>query len=92
MPFQKYMRRILYIDSLIRIKATGPVSQLSKKLQLSERTTLEHIKTMKELGCPIKYCRKRNSYCYDTVGKIVISFFDMQRTEENLGGGVIHTL
>jgi predicted DNA-binding transcriptional regulator YafY len=76
MPIRKYFKRILYIDSLIRAKATGSANQLAKRLELSERTTLEHIKIMKELGCPIKYCRKRNSYYYNREGKVVISFFD----------------
>jgi biotin operon repressor len=78
MAVQKYLERIRYIDNLIRTKATGSATQLAKKLALSERTVLEHIKIMKELGCPIKYCRKRNSYYYNQEGKVIISFFEDQ--------------
>jgi predicted DNA-binding transcriptional regulator YafY len=88
MPLQKYIRRILYIDSLIRTKATGSVKHLSKKLNLSERTTLEYLKALKELGCPIKYCRKRNSYYYNSDGKVVLSFFDKHFTELKDPGGL----
>jgi biotin operon repressor len=88
MPLQKYIERIRYMDSLIKTKATGSAKQLAKKLVLSERTTLHHIKIMKELGCPIKYCRKRNSYYYESDGKMVISFLDNSTSNtKNFGGG-----
>lgn len=64
-----------HIDSLIRKKATGTLNQLANKLALSERTTLEYLKAMKELGCPIKYSRMRKSYYYIDEGEVVISFF-----------------
>jgi len=76
MSVQKYIERLLYIDSLIRKKATGPAKQLARKLDLSERHTLLFLKEMKELGCPIKFCRKRNSYYYDTEGEVSVSFFN----------------
>lgn len=82
MPVQKYIERIRYIDALIRTKATGSASQLAKKLHLSEPSVMKHIRAMKELGCPIKYCRKRNSYYYNGDGKVIISFFDKRNTEE----------
>ena len=88
MSFQKYFARIRHIDSLIRIKATGTVTQLAKKLNLSERTTMEYVKELKELGCPIKYCRRRKSYYYTEEGKVHISFFDKHFEElKNSGGG-----
>lgn len=88
MAIQKNIQRIVYIDSLIKTKATGSVKQLAKKLNLSERTTMEHLKEMKLLGCPIKYCRKRNSYYYSAVGEVVISFFDKHfNTPKDSGGG-----
>lgn len=88
MPVQKYIERILYIDSLIKTKATGSARQLAKKLHLSEPSVMKHIKAMKDLGCPIKYCRKRNSYYYKEEGKVIISFFDKRLNKaEELGGG-----
>lgn len=76
MPIQKYIERIRHLDSLIRKKGTGTVKQLAKKLELSESGVMKYIKEMKELGCPIKYCRNRNSYYYTEEGKVNISFFD----------------
>ncbi len=72
---QKYIERIRYIDSLISKRGTGSVEQLAAKLNLSRRTTLDYLREMKELGCPIKYCRKRNSYYYTEEGNVFISFF-----------------
>lgn len=92
MSAQKYIDRIRYIDTLIRTKATGPTKQLAKKLNLSERQTLEFLKEMKELGCPIKYSRKRQSYYYDAEGEVSISFFDkhfagIKKNNDIKGGG-----
>jgi predicted DNA-binding transcriptional regulator YafY len=87
MPVRKYIERIRYIDALIRTKATGTAKQLAKRLALSERTTLQHIKTMKELGCPIKYSRKRNSYYYADEGNVIISFFDKHFNDVKISGG-----
>ena len=91
MSVQKYFERILYIDALIKTKATGPTKQLAKKLNLSERQTLEYIKEMKELGCPIKFSRKLNSYYYDAEGEVSISFFNKHfagmKKNDDWGGG-----
>lgn len=76
MSLQKYINRIRYIDSLIKKRGTGSVEQLATKLNLSKRATLDYLKEMRELGCPIKFCRKRNSYYYTEEGNILISFFE----------------
>lgn len=88
MPIQKYIERIRYLDYLIRNKATGTVMQLAKKLELSEPGVMKYIKEMKELGCPIKYCRKRSSYYYTEEGKVYISFFDKHFEDLNNSGGI----
>ncbi|MEP7237503.1 MAG: hypothetical protein ABI685_06555 [Ferruginibacter sp.] len=92
MPVQKYIERVRYIDAKIRTKSTGSAKQLAKNLNLSERQTLEFLKEMKELGCPIKFSRKRNSYYYDAEGEVSISFFDrhfagMKKNDADKTGG-----
>ena len=81
MPVQKYFERMRYIDYLINHKATGTLNNLSGKLQLSKKATIICLNEMKELGFPIKYCRKRNSYYYSEEGRMTISLF------EKMGGG-----
>ncbi len=87
MPLKTYLNRVSYIDNLIRTKATGNVKQLAKKLNLSQRAVYDYLSVMKELGCPIKYCRKRNSYYYETDGNVIISFFDKKIGNPFSGGG-----
>lgn len=69
MSFEKYIERFRHIDSLINKKATGDTKCLAKKLGLSRSATLEYLREMKELGFPIKYCKKRRSYYYEEEGK-----------------------
>lgn len=84
MSFENYMERFRYIDSLIHKKATGDTKRLAKKLGLSRSTTLDYLKEMKELGFPIKYCRKRRSYYYQEEGKMVDHLFLKEITNEEL--------
>jgi predicted DNA-binding transcriptional regulator YafY len=71
---RKTIDRIDYLDSLIRIKATGKPRQLARKLSISERTLYEHIDLMRQLGAPIKYCKQKQSYYYQDPGKFCIHF------------------
>lgn len=61
----KYIERIQFIDKLIRTKRANTPSQLAAKTNLSERQIITFIKTMKELGAPIKYCRVQKIYFYE---------------------------
>jgi hypothetical protein len=54
------------IDQLIRLKATGTPQTLGNKLELSERQARRVIDDMKDLGLPISYCKKRQSYYYES--------------------------
>jgi len=84
MSFQKYLKRFHHIDFLVRIKGTGSIESLSKKLSLSRSSTLEHLKEMKELGFPIKYSKERTSYFYEEEGKMADRLFVKEITREDL--------
>ncbi|HEY4150965.1 MAG TPA: HTH domain-containing protein [Chitinophagaceae bacterium] len=71
---QDIFNRLERIDYLIRIKGTGTPSQLASRMGVGERTIYEYISIMKELGAPIRFCRSRQSYCYDQEGEFTISF------------------
>lgn len=66
--------RLSRIDSLIRIKGTGTPSELADKIGMSERSTYEYIRLMKDFGAPVLYSRQRKSYYYKEDGKFTISF------------------
>ena len=71
---QDIFHRLDRINHLIRIKGTGTPSQLASRVGVGERTIYEYISIMKELGCPIRFCRERRSYYYDKDGEFKITF------------------
>lgn len=70
-----YIERLKYVDYLLRTKATGNLSSLSKKLNLSRSHTVEFLNQMKAHGFPIKYCRKLGCYYYFEEGEMVKHLF-----------------
>ena len=55
---------ILRLNDLIRRKQTGTPEKLAEKFGVSDRTMDNLIKTMKNKGFPIAYCRNRQTYHY----------------------------
>jgi predicted DNA-binding transcriptional regulator YafY len=71
---QKFIARLIRIDELIIKKATGTPLQFARRLQITESTLYEDLKSMKKLGCPIYYDLYRQSYCYYENGHFFIGF------------------
>jgi predicted DNA-binding transcriptional regulator YafY len=71
---KEIFHRLSRIDSLIRIKGTGTPSELADKIGISERSTYEYIRLMKDFGAPVLYSRQRKSYYYKEDGRFTISF------------------
>ena len=71
---KEIFQRLSRIDHLIRIKGTGTPSELAGKIGISERSTYEYIRLMKEFGAPVLYSRQRKSYYYKEEGRFLISF------------------
>jgi predicted DNA-binding transcriptional regulator YafY len=80
MYYDETLKRIKFIDQLIRIKGTGPAEKLAERLGVSRATIYVYINLMKENGAPIKFCKFRKSYYYDEDGCFEIRFL---RKEEN---------
>ncbi|MDI6402566.1 hypothetical protein QLX67_11215 [Balneolaceae bacterium ANBcel3] len=75
MALYQYLNRIKRLDALIRQKRTGPPVELAEKLGISERWLYVLLEDLKlELGCPIQYDRRRQSYVYKKPGKVIIGF------------------
>jgi DNA-binding Lrp family transcriptional regulator len=74
MSSMKYIRKILRINRLIKLRATGSPRELADKLGISERSVYEYISNMKELGAPIAFSYSHNSYIYCHDGDLVIGF------------------
>ena len=71
---KEIFQRLVRIDQLIRIKATGTPVELADKLGISERSVYEYLNLMKDLGAPIKFSSYRQTYYYDEEGSFNISF------------------
>jgi predicted DNA-binding transcriptional regulator YafY len=67
-------QRLTRIDHFIRIKGTGSPAELAGKIGISERSTYEYIRLLKDFGAPVEYCRQRRSYYYRESGHFTISF------------------
>lgn len=66
--------RLEYLDSLIRLSATGNPRTLAKKLNISLRATYDYINMLKELGAPINYNRHKETYYYGEHGRFNFKF------------------
>jgi predicted transcriptional regulator len=75
MTILKHIKRLKYIDFMIKRKATGDLERFAHKNNLSKTTLSEIINDMKELGFPIKYDRQRRTYYYDEEGQMVHALF-----------------
>jgi predicted DNA-binding transcriptional regulator YafY len=71
---KEIFQRLTRIDHLIRIKGTGTPAQLAGKIGISERSTYEYLRLMKDFGAPVSYSRQRKSYYYKEEGRFTISF------------------
>jgi hypothetical protein len=75
MAILKHIRRLIYIDSLIKRKATGNLENFAARNSLSKRAMTDILTEMKELGFPIKYDRTRGTYYYHEKGAMVKNLF-----------------
>lgn len=80
MYYDETLRRIKFIDQLIRIKGTGTAEKLAQRLGVSRATVYVYLNIMKENGAPIKFCKFRQSYFYDEEGSFAIRF--LKKNEE----------
>jgi len=69
------------LDYMIRYKKTGSPEELAKKFKVSERCIRTHINTLRQLGAPIYFDRKRKSYCYSIDGFFSFTFTRTGRVE-----------
>ena len=59
------------IIELIKNEDSGNPSDFANKLNIGERMLYKYISELKiEFKAPIKYCRKRKSYCFTEKGKL----------------------
>ena len=78
------------IDQLIRMRATGNPKELADRLELSQATVFRLIDVIKELGAPVEYNLRYQSYVYIEDVNFQCGFFltDLSKTEaREVNGG-----
>lgn len=78
----KYLDRIERLHLLIKRKATGTPKALASRLEVSEASVYEYIKTLKEMGAPVVYDIYRKSYVYDKPCSLSLRY-DVQDMEDD---------
>ncbi|TRX72454.1 HTH domain-containing protein [Carboxylicivirga sp. M1479] len=68
------LERLKQINELIKTKSTGKPKEFSKKIGISESHLYRCINEIKEMGAPIKFCRKRDSYYYEKTFEIKVNY------------------
>jgi predicted DNA-binding transcriptional regulator YafY len=73
MNLEIVIEKLEKMDRLNQLQATGSPKELAGKLCVSERTVYRYIRTIKNYGSPIYFCKKRNSYCYRHKGGFCVT-------------------
>ena len=82
------LHRLIRLDHLIALKATGTPSDCAHKIGISERSLYDYLKILKEMGAPITFSRNRRTYYYKEDGRFRISFIARYKEEEMAEGMV----
>jgi biotin operon repressor len=84
MSLKYYFLKLQFIDSLISKKATGNQKALANKLQISRSGLNKLLNEMREIGFPIEYSHKRQTYYYKNNGRMVKTLFKEEVTNEEM--------
>jgi DNA-binding IclR family transcriptional regulator len=60
----KYVDRVIRIDSLVHLKATGTPEEFACKLGIRRSTLFQTLQELRELGADIRYSGMNQSYYY----------------------------
>jgi predicted DNA-binding transcriptional regulator YafY len=71
---KQILHRLIKLDYLIRLKATGRPAECAQRIGISERALYNYIGLLKNFGAPIAYSRSRSSYYYLNEGHFKIAF------------------
>ena len=84
MSILRYIKKLQQLDALIRRKSTGNQKEFCKKTCMSRSVLNDYLNEMKELGFPIEYDRKRETYFYKENGSLVDKFFEKRMDNEEV--------
>ncbi|XHC27460.1 HTH domain-containing protein [Marivirga tractuosa] len=76
MRYLNYFQRLHLLHKLIERRNTGKAVELSDKLNISRRTLFLYLEIFRDQGAKIKYCRKSNTYYYESEFQLQNIFFN----------------
>ncbi len=71
----KTIKRLEYVNFLIKKRATGDLETFARKMKLSKRSMAEILAEMREMGASISFDRSKRTYYYAEEGEFCISKF-----------------
>ncbi|WP_276379072.1 hypothetical protein [Flavobacterium sp. H4147] len=74
MNFIRQIERIKKMHKLISGEKTGSPLTFAKKLSLSRSQFYNELELIKELDAPVKYCKKRETFYYETHFELILNF------------------
>ncbi|MFH7016327.1 hypothetical protein [Flavobacterium sp. FlaQc-47] len=74
MNFIKQIERIKKMHKLICAEKTGTPTAFARKLCLSRSQLYNVLEVIKELDGPLKYCKKRESFYYETSFDLILNY------------------
>jgi biotin operon repressor len=84
MGLLKYLERAKRMDDLIRRRATGSPDEFAQRLGISRSVLMEHIRDLKEMGAPIRFCDITRSYYYPSNYTFIVN--KRKEMSELIGG------
>lgn len=74
MNFIKQIDRIKKMHKLISSEMTGAPEVFAKKLSVSRSQLYNELNLIREFDAPVKYCKKRGSFYYETHFELILNF------------------
>jgi predicted DNA-binding transcriptional regulator YafY len=57
-----FLQRLTRLDHLIQYKIIGTLADCAQKIGISERSLYDYLKTLKDMGAPVRFSRGRRTY------------------------------
>lgn len=96
MNFIKQMERINRIHQLISAERTGSPTTFAKKIGLSRSQLYNMLDFIKDLDAPVRYCKKRESFYYESSFELILNYslktITCDELKEICGGYSLHSV
>jgi len=74
MDLEQQLKRIQYIDFLITSKTACSIPDISAKLNMSRRQTVNIVNLMRRFGAPVKYDKHQKLFYYEEDKKFTFKY------------------